>query len=41
MAFSPDGRTLAAGSYDDKVWLWNRDVDDVIQRTSSHSEPKA
>lgn len=41
MAFSPDGRTLAAGSYDDKVWLWNRDVDDAIQRTSSHSEPKA
>jgi WD40 repeat protein len=23
VAFSPDGRTLAAGTYDDKVWLWN------------------
>ena len=23
VAFSPDGRTLAAGSADDKVWLWN------------------
>ena len=23
MAFSPDGQTLAAGSDDDKVWLWN------------------
>ena len=23
MAFSPDGRTLAAGSSDHKVWLWN------------------
>ena len=23
MAFSPDGKTLAAGSGDHKVWLWN------------------
>ena len=23
MAFSPDGKTLAAGSGDGKVWLWN------------------
>ena len=23
VAFSPDGKTLAAGSADDKVWLWN------------------
>ena len=23
VAFSPDGQTLAAGSDDDKVWLWN------------------
>ena len=23
VAFSPDGRTLAAGTDDDKVWLWN------------------
>ena len=23
VALSPDGRTLAAASYDDKVWLWN------------------
>ena len=22
VAFSPDGRELAAGSYDHKVWLW-------------------
>jgi WD40 repeat protein len=23
VAFSPDGKTLAVGSVDDKVWLWN------------------
>ena len=23
MTFSPNGQTLAAGSQDDKVWLWN------------------
>ena len=23
MAFSPDGRTLAAGDYDGVVWLWD------------------
>ena len=23
VAFSPDGKTLAAGGYDGKVWLWN------------------
>ena len=23
MAFSPDGHTLAAGSDDSKIWLWN------------------
>ena len=32
MAFSPDGKTLAAGGGDNTVWLWNLDVDTVIQR---------
>jgi WD40 repeat protein len=32
MAFSPDGKTLAVGSGDNTVWLWNLDIDSAIQR---------
>ena len=32
VTFSPNGRTLAAGSGDSTVRLWNLDIDDAIQR---------
>lgn len=32
MVFSLDGRTLATGSEDDTIRLWEMNVDQVIQR---------
>lgn len=32
VAFSPDGQTLAAGSNDHNVWLWNLSIEDATQR---------
>jgi WD40 repeat protein len=32
LAFSADGKILAAGSWDDAIWLWNLNVDDAIHR---------
>lgn len=33
VAFSPNGRTLAAGSYDNRIWLW--DVTDPANTTAA------
>lgn len=31
VAFSPDGRTLAAGTSGGSIWLWDLDIDTAIQ----------
>lgn len=32
VVFSPDGKTIASGSYDNTVKLWNMDLDDLLRR---------
>ncbi len=37
IAFSPDGRTLASGSDDGKVWLWNYCTSELLKVLSGHT----
>jgi WD40 repeat protein len=38
VAFSPDGKMLASGGYDDKIILWNTDTGEEAHPLRSHTE---
>ena len=38
VSFSPDGQTLASGSYDNTIRLWDVDTGDVIRTLTGHTD---
>jgi len=39
LAFSPDGKVLAAGGNDGVIWLWNTETQSVANRLDFHRDP--